>query len=231
MIRFFTVTAALLNAASVAVRSPISHLKATFAGAPAWSGGAPDCADRRRLTVGDHDGHRVAHVTRGVRRERHVRHNRQILDDARNLLFLPEIPPAGQRVDPGHVLAGEHGHDPRVPARRGGVDLADARVGMRAPDEGGVRHARELQVVDVLAAPGDESRVLASLDRLPEQTASRDGRHDVYLTSSRACARPPTRSPSRCCGNPCTGTGCPRAGGGSAPRTASGSARASGRRS
>src|SRR5206468_10532015 len=103
-------------------------------------------------------------------------------------------------------------------------------MSVRASDEGEVRHGQELQVVDVLASPGDESRVLASLERLPEQTVRRDGRNDVYLTSSRACARPPTRSPSRCCGNPCTGTGCPRAGGGSAPRTAWGSARASGRR-
>src|SRR3989442_5677594 len=41
--RFFTVTAALLKAASVAARSPISHLKATLPGAPAWSWGALDC--------------------------------------------------------------------------------------------------------------------------------------------------------------------------------------------
>jgi len=40
--RFFTVTAALLKAASVAARSPISHLKATFPGAPSWICGAPD---------------------------------------------------------------------------------------------------------------------------------------------------------------------------------------------
>src|SRR5438552_12852930 len=42
--RFFTVTAAPLNAASVAARSPISHLKATLPGAPSCSLGAPDCA-------------------------------------------------------------------------------------------------------------------------------------------------------------------------------------------
>jgi hypothetical protein len=42
--RLFTVTAALLKAASVAFRSPISHLKATLPGASAWICGAPDCA-------------------------------------------------------------------------------------------------------------------------------------------------------------------------------------------
>ena len=42
--RFFTVTAAPLNAASVAVRSPISHLNATLPGAPSWSFGAPGAA-------------------------------------------------------------------------------------------------------------------------------------------------------------------------------------------
>ena len=40
-IRFFTVTAAPLKAASVALRSPISHLKATLPGALVWICGAP----------------------------------------------------------------------------------------------------------------------------------------------------------------------------------------------
>src|SRR5882672_6634720 len=113
---------------------------------------------------------------------------------------------------------------------RGGVDLADLRVGVGTPHERGVGHPGNLQVVDVLTAARDEARILASLDRFTEESVGRDGGHGVYLTSSRACARPPTRSPSRCCGNPCIDTGCPRAGGGSAPPTAWGSARASGRR-
>src|SRR3989442_961195 len=50
---------------------------------------------------------------------------------------------------------------------------------VRAPDERGVRHPRELQVVDVLAAPGDEAWILASLDRLAEQTVGGDGCHGV----------------------------------------------------
>src|SRR5262249_1458906 len=39
--RFFTVTAALLNAASVAAASPSAHLKATLPGASLWIGLAP----------------------------------------------------------------------------------------------------------------------------------------------------------------------------------------------
>jgi hypothetical protein len=40
--RFLTVTAACLNAASVPAASPISHLNATLPGAPAWTPAAPD---------------------------------------------------------------------------------------------------------------------------------------------------------------------------------------------
>src|SRR5258705_452928 len=111
--RFFTFTGALLKAASVAARSPISHLNATLPGAPSWSLGAP--------------------------------------------------------------------HERRV------------------------RQPRELQVVDVLAASRDEARVLAPLDRFTEEPVGGDGGHQALLTSSRACARPPTRSPSRCCDSRCSG--------------------------
>ena len=50
--------------------------------------------DRRLMAVGDDDGHWITDVPRGVRREWHVRHDRQILDDARDLLLLAEIPSA-----------------------------------------------------------------------------------------------------------------------------------------
>ncbi len=43
-IRFFTVTAADLKAASVAAASPICHLNATLPGATSWIWGAPGAA-------------------------------------------------------------------------------------------------------------------------------------------------------------------------------------------
>src|SRR5438105_3612238 len=48
-----------------------------------------------------------------------------------------------------------------------------------APHEGGVRHPRNLQIIDVLAAPRDEARVLASLDRFTEEPFGGDGGHDL----------------------------------------------------
>ena len=65
-------------------------------------------------------------------------------------------------------------------ARRGAVDAAHVGVRVRAADDRGVQQAGETQVVDVAAAPGDESRVFLALER---------GADHVLRCSSRRRAR------------------------------------------
>jgi hypothetical protein len=129
--------------------------------------------ERGRVAVGDDDGHRIAHAARRVRGQRHVRRHDEVLDHPGDVLVLAQVPPARQRVDSGHVLAGEDGHDPRVRLGPRGVDPTDARVRMGAAHEGGVGHSGQPDVVDVLTAPGDESRILAALDGLAVDTRLR----------------------------------------------------------
>ena len=47
-----------------------------------------------------------------------------------------------------------------------GVDLHDLRVGVRAAHDVQVQHARELDVVDVVALAADEARILLALHRV-----------------------------------------------------------------
>src|SRR5215813_4650996 len=65
------------------------------------------------------------------------------------------------------------------------VDSLDARVSVRAAHECRVRHARKLQVIDVAAPAGDEAWILATLDRLPEQSLCGGGSHGLPLLPGR----------------------------------------------
>jgi hypothetical protein len=62
----------------------------------------------------------------------------------------------GDRPEPiGEVVdAGQHRDDPWRRQRRGLVDRADPRMGVRRANEDGVRQAHRRQVVDETAAPG-----------------------------------------------------------------------------
>src|SRR5207244_13189154 len=74
----------------------------------------------------------------------------------------------------------------RLGGRR--VDPSNARVSMRAAHERGVRHAGNLQVIDVAAAPRDEAWILAPLDRLAEQPLCSGGCHGGSLLPGRRVA-------------------------------------------
>ena len=62
------------------------------------------------------------------------------------------------------VGGGQHRDDAGHRLRRGGVDARDARVRVRAADDGHGQRARADQVLDVAPAAGDQARVLAAMD-------------------------------------------------------------------
>ena len=62
------------------------------------------------------------------------------------------------------VLGGDDRGDVRVRQRPGGVDRDDLRVGVRAAQQRAVDHARQLDVVEVVALAADEARVLLALE-------------------------------------------------------------------
>ena len=77
------------------------------------------------------------------------------------------------------VGAGEHGeHAVRGLGLRG-VDALDAGVGVRRHDEHAVALARQVDVVDIAAAAGDEARVLDPRDGLPDAELVQPDVHDV----------------------------------------------------
>ena len=71
--------------------------------------------------------------------------------------------PVGQRV-----LAGQHREHAGHGARRGDVDRADQRVGMRRAHRGAIGLARQIDVVAVIAAAGDEACVFLAAYRLSD---------------------------------------------------------------
>ena len=120
--------------------------------------------DRQRLVL---DVDQLERVARGVV---------VVGDDERDLLALEADLVGGehglrvgrQRRHPREplrleVLAGDHRADLRVLQRGGGVDRDDPRVRERAAQRGAVQHARQLDVVDVVALAADEARVLLAL--------------------------------------------------------------------
>ena len=71
----------------------------------------------------------------------------------------------GQRRHPRQVEGLKHcAGDHRVHARqrfgRRGIDRADSRMGVRAAQDGAVQHARQVDVVDIVALPTQEAHVL-----------------------------------------------------------------------
>jgi hypothetical protein len=65
-----------------------------------------------------------------------------------------------------HRFSGDHGENTRNFQRSLGVDGLDPRVGERAADDVQIEHARQLDVVHVMALAAYESRILLALDRV-----------------------------------------------------------------
>ena len=58
---------------------------------------------------------------------------------------------------------------PGVFIARGGVDGADAGVGVRAAEDGGVQHARQRDVADVAAAALHQTRILLAEEPVADE--------------------------------------------------------------
>ena len=150
----------------------------------------------RDVTLGRHDSRDLLRlIEHGVGRQDHlaVRHER------RHPLELERY----------EIFARDHGEHAGDGERLRRVDALDARVRVRAARDVQVQHARQLHVVDVVAAASDETRVFLALDALAD--AADLNRHlGPSLPRSRASFGPRTGSTSRCSRNRCSGRGCRR---------------------
>ncbi len=104
---------------------------------------------RLRAGVRGHGGHRLALPAGHVDRQRVLRGGAHA-GDVREYAHV-------RLAQRGHVPAGDHARDAGRGRRCGDVDARDARVGMGAPQERRVQHARQADVIDVLAAPGKQT--------------------------------------------------------------------------
>ncbi len=98
-----------------------------------------------RAAVGDDGCHRLPHPGGTTDRQRVLRRRLHALE-------VRQRPHPGIAVG-GEVLPREHAHHARHRQGRSGVDLDDLRVRVRAAHIGHMHHARQLDVVHVLAAP------------------------------------------------------------------------------
>jgi hypothetical protein len=71
---------------------------------------------------------------------------------------------AVRRAQLRDVRADEDGDDPGALARGGELETRDARVRVDATHEHGVDHPRQRDVVDVMAAAGENARVVGTLE-------------------------------------------------------------------
>ena len=115
-----------------------------------------------RVSVGDDDGDMIAdiaHLALGEDGMGARLHRRTVLG--------MDHPAADQAADlvGGDILAGEDRHDAGRLARRRDVDPVEGGVGVRRAQEIGMRLARTVDVVDVMAFAGDETDVFAALYR------------------------------------------------------------------
>ena len=96
----------------------------------------------------------------------------------------------GDRGHPGQperleILGRDDGGDVGMRQCLGGVDREDARVGVRAAQDGAVHHARKLDVIEIGALPADESRVFLALETTKANGAL-DGRARKVLGGGHA---------------------------------------------
>jgi L-ascorbate metabolism protein UlaG (beta-lactamase superfamily) len=71
----------------------------------------------------------------------------------------------------GHILAGEHGYHSRQ-SSAGCIDPFDSGVRVRRAHERAMKHAGKREVVDELAAAGEQSRVFHAADRRADHRSS-----------------------------------------------------------
>ena len=149
--------------------------------------------DRVLARVRDHDRDAVAGEARLVLGERPVRRHARVGVERLGPVRRRNRPRARQAAGPlrCEILAGERRDDAGPRERAGDVDLADARVRVRAAHDGHPDHPRQRHVVDVARLAGDELRVLLAQDALADVALSLAGRgaHDLAPASSTDASR------------------------------------------
>ena len=113
--------------------------------------------------VGDHQRHRLADETHLARCQRPMGAR---LDEAGVL-----VEQRHGRVGGAQVLVGNHRMHAGERERRARLDAREARLGVGAAEHRRVQHVGETNVVDEARPPGEQTRILAPLDRLPNQAA------------------------------------------------------------
>ena len=117
--------------------------------------------------LGHHEGDQVTDEERLV-----VAEDRMLGFDHRRVVGVLDQPAARQAADLAEVRAGvDAEHAPRL-RRGGGIDAEDLRVRVRRAHERGIGLLRQRDVVGVLTASGEEALVLATLDRLADESLS-----------------------------------------------------------
>ena len=113
----------------------------------------------------DDESHRGSDMACGVEREGGG--GRELRGAGRGPVADREARYRAQTVRPV-VLARQHGEGPGRRASDGSVDPRDPRVGVRRAQDYAMRHARQREVVDIAAPPGEEPPVLAARNRLAD---------------------------------------------------------------
>ena len=148
-----------------------------------------------RAAARDHGRDRLALPARAVDRDRVLRRRLDALE-------------MGEHADPGRddlreLGAGDDGDHARRGFRRGGIDPADAGVGVRRAHEGDVHHARQHDVAHIMSAALDEPAEIGARHGAPDvgiravERAERGrhvGGHHGVRPSARACATAATAS-------------------------------------
>jgi hypothetical protein len=137
----------------------------------------PRLGDHRRDGIADEAG--LAHGEDGMHRLRH-----------RRAVLVVDLPAAGDTAEVGHVRPGEDRHHPWHCRSRRGVDGDDARMGMRAAQDGRIGLAGPVDVIGVLAAAGQEAQILLALHAGADAF---ERSHDIHCNASLGAAAPPLR--------------------------------------
>ena len=103
----------------------------------------------QRPRLRHHHRHRLTLPARDIHRQRQLRRRLHALD----VFQHTDVRLAHRR----HVSPCDHAYHARHPHGSGNIQSRDTRMRMRAAQHGCVQHARQLQVIYVLPAPGEQA--------------------------------------------------------------------------
>ena len=120
--------------------------------------------------VGDDDGERLADMARLVMREqRLLRIEDLVLHQGAPFARQRKLSIGRRRQELQQIGAVQGVGDAGRGAHLGEIDRADARMRQGASDEGHMQHARQSEIGDELALPGQQALVLAPLEPAPDE--------------------------------------------------------------